>query len=94
MIGGSGDEDSYSGRGHPAGSSDIWKSYVVRTDGKGNLLWQGLYGDPAGNNAGEYINLTIDGGYIIFTDSDTAGDMRPNNFGLMKIAPDKGTSDN
>jgi hypothetical protein len=92
MVGGSGDEDSYSGRGHPAGPSDIWKSYVVRTDGKGNLLWQGLYGDPAGNNAGEYINLTSDGGYVIFTDSDTAGDMRGSNFGLMKIAPDKSTS--
>ena len=94
MVGGSGDEDSYSASGHPAGTSDIWKSYVVRTDGNGNLLWEGLYGDPAGNNAGEYINLTSDGGYIIFTDSDTAGDMRPNNFGLMKIAPDKGNSDN
>ncbi|HIJ70497.1 MAG TPA: DUF4982 domain-containing protein [Planctomycetes bacterium] len=89
MIGGTGDEDSYSGRGHPAGPSDIWKSYVVRTDCDGNLLWEGLYGDPAGNNAGEYINLTSDGGYVIFTDSDTAGTMRPNNFGLMKIAPDK-----
>jgi hypothetical protein len=94
MIGGSGDEDSYCGRGHPGGPSDIWKSYVVRTDGNGNLMWEGLYGDPAGNNAGEYINLTSDGGYVIFTDSDTAGDMRPNNFGLMKIAPDKGSSDN
>ncbi len=48
--------------------------------------------DP--NNAGEYINLTSDGGYIIFTDSDTAGNMGGSNFGLMKIAPDKGTSDN
>jgi hypothetical protein len=94
MIGGSGDEDSYSGRGHPAGSSDIWKSYVVRTDGRGNLLWEGLYGDPTGNNAGEYLNLTSDGGYVIFTDSDTAGEMGGSNFGLMKIAPDKGTSDN
>ncbi|MHC4791128.1 MAG: DUF4982 domain-containing protein, partial [Planctomycetota bacterium] len=88
MIGGTGDEDSYSASGHPAGPSDIWKSYVVKTDGHGNLLWEGLYGDSEGNNAGEYINLTSDGGYIIFTDSDTAGDMGANNFGLMKIAPD------
>jgi hypothetical protein len=88
MVGGTGDEDSYSASGHPAGPSDIWKSYVVRTDSNGDLLWQGLYGDPTGNNAGEYINLTSDGGYVIFTDSDTAGPMRKNNFGLMKIAPD------
>ncbi len=88
MVGGTGDEDSYSASGHPAGPSDIWKSYVVKTDSNGKLLWEGLYGDPAGNNAGEYINLTSDGGYVIFTDSDTAGDMQPNNFGLMKIAPE------
>ena len=92
MVGGSGDEDSYSASGHPAGPSDVWKSYVVRTDGGGNLLWEGLYGDPKGNNAGEYINLTSDGGYVIFTDSDTAGSMGGNNFGLMKIAPE-GKSD-
>ncbi|MHC4133153.1 MAG: hypothetical protein ACYSYW_07975 [Planctomycetota bacterium] len=29
-----------------------------------------------------------DGGYVIFNDSNTAGSMRPNNFGIMKIAPD------
>ena len=61
---------------------------MVRTDSKGNLLWEGLYGDPKGNNAGEYINLTSDGGYVIFTDSDTAGSLGKNNFGIMKIAPD------
>jgi hypothetical protein len=88
MVGGTGDEYSYSASGHPAGSSDLWLAYVVRTDGNGNLLWEGLYGSPAGNNAGEYINLTGDGGYIVFTDSDTAGSMGENNFGLMKLAPD------
>ena len=88
MVGGSGDEDSYSASGHPGGPSDIWKSYVVKTDAKGNVLWQAVYGDPAGNNAGEYINLTRDGGYVIFTDSDTAGTMGSNNFGLMKIGPE------
>ena len=45
-------------------------------------------GDLEGNNAGEYINLTRDGGYVVFTDSDTVGSMGENNFGLMKIAPD------
>ena len=86
MVGGSGDEDSYSASGHPGGPSDVWKSYVVKTDAHGNLLWQAVYGDPAGNNAGEYINLTRDGGYVIFTDTDTAGTMRSSNFGLMKLA--------
>ena len=89
MVGGTGDEDSYSASGHPAGPSDIWKAYVVRTDADGKLLWEGVYGEPAGNNAGEYINLTSDGGYVVFTDSDTAGKMRSSNFGLMKIAADR-----
>jgi hypothetical protein len=89
MAGGNGDEDSYSASGHPAGPSSLWISYIVRTDPKGNQIWQGLYGDLEGHNAAEYLNLTSDGGFIIFTDSDTAGDMRPNNFGIMKIAPEQ-----
>jgi len=88
VVGGTGDEYRYSESGHPKGRSDLWLVYAVKTDSNGNLLWEGLYGDLDGNNAGEYVNLTSDGGYIIFTDSDTAGDMGANNFGLMKIAPD------
>jgi hypothetical protein len=88
MVGGTGDEYRYSESGHPGGRSDLWRAYVVKTDADGNLMWEGLYGELEGNNAGEYINLTSDGGYIVFTDSDTAGSMGSNNFGLMKIAPD------
>ncbi|MHC4278882.1 MAG: hypothetical protein ACYSUJ_01840, partial [Planctomycetota bacterium] len=91
VIGGSGDEYPYSESDRPGGPSDLWRAYVVRTDAEGNLLWQGLYGELEGNNAGEYINLTSDGGYIIFTDSDTAGSMGSNDFGIMKIAPDTAT---
>ncbi|MHC4150697.1 MAG: hypothetical protein ACYSSP_01185, partial [Planctomycetota bacterium] len=91
VIGGSGDEYPYSESGRPGGPSDLWRAYVVRTDAEGNLLWQGVYGELEGNNAGEYINLTSDGGYIIFTDSDTAGSMGSNDFGIMKIAPDPAT---
>jgi len=92
LAGGSGDEyDSYSGSGHPAGTSDEWKVYLVRTDGKGNLLWEGLY--PAttdlGNNAAEYIGLTRDGGYIVFVDTDTQSPPEPENYGFLKTAPDK-----
>jgi len=90
IAGGSGDEYPYSESGHPAGPSDEWKVYLVKTDARGNVQWQGLY--PAttagGNNAAEHINLTRDGGYIVCSDSDTAPGPPPNNFGLMKIAPD------
>ena len=88
VVGGTGDEYRYTASGHPLGASDLWLAYVVRVDQYGNLLWQGLYGHLEGNNAGEYINLTSDGGYIIFTDSDTAGSMKEHNFGLMKIKPE------
>ena len=91
IAGGSGDEFRYSESGHPAGPSDEWKAYLVKTDGSGNVQWQGLYppASAGGNNAAEHVNLTSDGGYIVCTDTDTAqGGPRPNNFGLMKIAPD------
>ena len=88
LVGGTGDEYEYSKSGHPKGRSDLWLVYVVKTDPIGNLMWESLYRSLEGNNAGEYINLTSDGGYVIFTDSDTAGAMEENNFGLMKIAPD------
>ena len=35
------------------------------------------------------VESARDGGYIVCTDSDTALGPAPNNFGLMKIAPDK-----
>ncbi len=89
IAGGSGDEYSYSACGHPAGCSDEWKAYLVRTDGSGNLLWEGIYGEAGeGNNAAEYIGLTSDGGYIVFTDTDSQTPPPPNNFGFMKIEPD------
>jgi len=91
VAGGSGDEYRYSACGHPAGCSDEWKAYLVKTDSHGNVLWHAVYppqGD-IGNNAAEYVNLTRDGGYIVFTDSDSAGNLPTNTFGFMKIAPEQ-----
>lgn len=88
ICGGSGDEYSYSESGHPSGPSDEWKVYIVRTDNQGNTLWEGIYPDySVGNNAGEYIGLTDDGGYIVFADTDTQG-ADPNNYGFMKLSTD------
>lgn len=89
IAGGSGDEYSYSERGHPSGPSGEWKAYLVKTDGAGNLLWEAVYPPtPVGNNAAEYVALTDDGGYVVFTDTDSQAPPEPNNFGYMKIAPD------
>lgn len=89
LAGCSGDEFAYYQDGHPSGPSDDWKAYLVKTDAHGNLLWDAVY--PPGsmaNNAAEFIALTRDGGYIIFTDTDSESPPAMNNFGFMKIGPD------
>jgi hypothetical protein len=90
LVGGSGDEYEYSETGSPHGASDIWKAYLVKVNSNGKKLWEAVYGSNKDHNAGEYLGLTKDGGYIIGTDSDSAGkeNFKPNNFGFMKIAQD------
>lgn len=92
IAGGSGDEtEQYHGTGHPAGPSSEWKAYLVKTDSSGNVQWEGVYPNQAdvGNTAAEYIGLTSDGGYIVFTDTDCFYDtVGSNAFGFMKIASD------
>ena len=87
MVGGTGDEYDHSEDGHPAGASDEWKSYAVRVEPDGTLDWAQVYGDGAGegHNAAEFLSLTADGGYLLFNDTDSAGDAEPNNFGFMKL---------
>jgi hypothetical protein len=88
-VGGTGDEYDYSASGHRSGSSDEWKSYVLRLDDDGELLYAGIYGGAAGpragNNAAEFVALTQDGGVVLFTDTDSDGEPKPNNFGLVKL---------
>tara|TARA_B100000700_G_C15036878_1_gene853264 strand:- start:1493 stop:2800 length:1308 start_codon:yes stop_codon:yes gene_type:complete len=87
IVGGSGDEYSYSDNRHFSGSSDEWKVYLVKTDSDGNKEWEAVYPqESAGNNAGEYLTLTSDGGVIIFVDTDSEVPPAPNNFGFLKLA--------
>ena len=93
MVGGTGDEYSYSDTRSSFESSDIWMTYMVKTDANGILEWEGLYprSTTPGNlpgAAGEYLGLTSDGGYIIFTDTDAFwGTIGSEAMGFMKIAP-------
>jgi hypothetical protein len=90
LAGGSGDEYEYFASGHPSGSSNEWKAYLVKTDSSGNLEWEAVYPPtPVANTASEYINLTADGGYISFNDTDAFWpSVHANAFGFMKIASD------
>ena len=85
IIGGSGDEHLYSAAGHAMGPSDLWLAYLVKTDSLGNKEWESVYGERSGHNAGEYMDVTDDGGFIIFSDSDTYGTMKNNSFGFIKL---------
>jgi len=43
-----------------------------------------------GTETGDHVHYGLqssDGGYVIFTDSDTAGSMGSNDYGIMKMAP-------
>ena len=70
------------GRGSPSPSKDVW---LVKTDKKGNMEWNKIYGGVESDSARSLI-LTSDGGYAIAggTYSFGAGD---NDFWLIKTDP-------
>ena len=83
MTGGTGDHSDYFGTGHPNGTSDDWKILLSEFDKDGNMISINVFGGgfDRGNDAGEFIDVTSDGGYIIFSDTDSKGLKGPNNFG-------------
>ena len=73
-VAGSGDETrGYEGRGHPSGPSGQWKIYLIKTDSRGKLEWQGVYGSPENDWAGEDICITADGGALVANDCGAFG---------------------
>ena len=87
VTGGTGDHSDYFGTGHPNGTSDDWKVLLSEFDKDGNMLSINVFGGgyDRGNDAGEFIDVTSDGGYIIFSDTDSKGTKGPNNFGFLYI---------
>jgi len=83
LLGGSGDEYKYSATNSTTGeSSDIWKSYLVVVNPKGETLYEGVYGTKDANNAGEYLSVDPENGdLMIYVDSDTI-----EGFGFMKLS--------
>jgi len=85
LLGGSGDEYSYTATNADGWQSDIWVSYLVVVDPQGNTLFQGVFGDKAGNSAGEYLSVDQQTGEVmVYVDADTIG----GGYGFMKLTPD------
>ena len=83
IVAGTGDEYAYSECGHPKGCSDRWNIYLIKYSSNGTLQWEGLYADldlwgEEGDNAGEDVCVTSDGGYLVA--NDVGG------FGFTKIS--------
>jgi hypothetical protein len=80
VVAGTGDETRrYEKRGHPSGPSGQWKVYLIKTDAKGSLEWEGIYGSREADWAGEDLCITKDGGALVANDCGA--------FGFMKISP-------
>ena len=83
LLGGSGDEYTYSATNADGWQSDIWVSYLIVVDPKGNTLFQGVFGDKGGNSAGEYLSVDQQTGEVmIYVDADTIG----GGYGFMKVS--------
>jgi len=87
VTGGTGDHSDYFGSGHPNGTSDEWKVLLSEFDKDGNMTSINVFGGglDVGNDAGEFIDVTSDGGYIVFSDTDSKGSKGPNNFGFLYV---------
>ena len=80
-VAGTGDETRrYEGRGHPSGPSSQWKIYLIKTDSKGNLQWEGIYGPPENDWAGEDVCITADGGALVANDCGAFGFTKISSF--------------
>jgi hypothetical protein len=80
IVAGTGDETNrYEVRGHPSGPSGEWKIYLIKTNSDGDLEWEGIYGIPDGDWAGEDLCLTKDGGALVANDCGS--------FGFTKLGP-------
>lgn len=81
MFGGSGDESNYNETNQPFPSSDVWVGWVVHANWDGGIFDSYVFCHDGVNSATEYGAL-IDGGFVIFNDTDAGGDTE---LGVMKI---------
>jgi hypothetical protein len=82
LFGGTGDESGYSEQIAPYESSDVWNGWALKVDHDGDILHSAVFCQGEVNTATEYGCL-IDGGYVLFNDTDAGGDTE---VGVMRIA--------
>ena len=89
MFGGSGDESNYNETNQPFPSSDVWVGWVLHANWDGGIFDSYVFCHDGVNSATEYGAL-IDGGFVIFNDTDAGGDTE---LGVMKILNGSNPSD-
>lgn len=82
LFGGTGDESGYSEQVAPFESSDVWNGWALKVDHEGEILQSAVFCQGGVNTATEYGCL-IEGGYVLFNDTDAGGDTE---VGVMRIA--------
>ena len=82
LFGGTGDESGYSEQLPPYESSDVWNGWALKVDGNGDILNSAVFCQDGVNTATEYGCL-VDGGYVLFNDTDAGGDTE---VGVMRIS--------
>ena len=90
MFGGSGDESGYSASLPPFPSSDVWVGWVLQVDFGGSIVRSDVFDHAGVNSATEYGAL-IDGGYVIFNDTDAGGDTE---VGMIKVLNGSNSDEN
>ena len=82
LFGGTGDESGYSEQMAPYESSDVWNGWALKVSHEGDILHSAVFCQDEVNTATEYGCL-IDGGYVLFNDTDAGGDTE---VGVMRVA--------
>ncbi len=69
---------------------DRWRILTIKTDSLGNFVWDFTSDKIEGEKAGEYVENTLDGGYMIFVDAGNTeylklSESKINTSGLFKL---------
>ena len=88
---GTGWEGQVEGQVNGVNDRDTWMALLHRTDIDGNVQWQKAYtNQSSGNNAGEFVVTTAEGGYAMYIDANSFGPPETGgNFGLMVLEQEK-----